>query len=234
MNIDQTQSDGVVVLTINRPPVNALDIETVELLRDLAIGMVATPPTGLVLSGAGQCFSAGVDTRAFGAYTPTDRARMILAISAMITAIYALPCPVVTAVGGHALGGGFVLMLAGDVRLAVDDDKAKLGLTEAKAGVPFPAAPLELIGAELSPELMRRLTLTSQTLTPAELNEHGVIDELSSAQDLLSTAEARVRQLADQPAFGLVKQQIRGETLARLHAIVASGKDPLIDALARR
>lgn len=233
MSIDQTQSDGIVVLTINRPPVNALDIDTIERLRDLAIDMVTAPPVGVVLCGAGQCFSAGVDTRAFGTYTPPDRARMILAISAMITAIYALPCPVVTAIGGHALGGGFVLMLAGDVRLAVDDDKAKLGLTEAKAGVPFPAAPLEIIGAELSPELLRRLTLTSQTLSPAVLHEHGVIDELCSAQDLLSTAQARVRQLADQPAFGLVKQQIRRETLTRLRAIVASGEDQLIDALAR-
>mgnify|MGYP003388061782 CR=1 FL=1 len=233
MNIGLAHSDGVALLTISRPPVNALDVETVELLRDLAIGMAAAPPKGVVLCGGGQCFSAGVDTRAFGSYTPPDRARMILAISAMITALYALPCPVVTAVGGHALGGGFVVMLAGDVRIAVDDDKAKLGLTEAKAGVPFPAAPLEIIKAELSPELLRRLTLTSQTLSPAALHRHGVIDELCSAEDLLSTAQARVHQLADQPAFGLVKQQIRRATLARLRAIVASGEDPLIDALAR-
>ncbi|OYW23183.1 MAG: hypothetical protein B7Z43_04275 [Sphingomonas sp. 12-62-6] len=233
MSIDQSQSDGVALLTINRPPVNALDIETVERLRDLAIGMAAAPPTGVVLHGAGQCFSAGVDTRAFGAYTPPDRARMILAISAMITALYALPCPVVTAVSGHALGGGFVLMLAGDVRIAIDDDKAKLGLTEAKAGIPFPAAPLEIIKAELAPELLRRLTLTSETLSPVALHHLGVIDELCSADDLLATAEARVRQLADQPAFGLGKQQIRRDTLARLRAIVASGEDPLIDALAR-
>ncbi|OYY63097.1 enoyl-CoA hydratase/isomerase family protein [Sphingomonas sp. 28-62-11] len=233
MSIDQTQSDGVVVLTINRPPVNALDIETVERLRDLAIGMAAAPPIGVLLSGAGQCFSAGVDTRAFGTYTPPDRARMILAISAMITALYALPCPVVAAVSGHALGGGFVLMLAGDVRIAIDDDKAKLGLTEAKAGVPFPAAPLEIIKAELAPELLRRLTLTSQTMPPAALHQLGVIDGLCSADDLLATAEARVRQLADQPAFGLVKQQIRRDTLARLRAIVASGQDSLIEALAR-
>jgi len=233
MSFSIENSDGIARLTLDRPPVNALDLETIERLRDTFAHLAAEPPsTGLLLTGSGRAFCAGVDTRAFAASDRERRARMILSITAMITELYALPCPVVSAVGGHALGGGFVLMLGGDVRLAASDPQIKLGLTEAQAGVAFPAGPLEVIAAELSPELLRRLTLTSATLAPAELHARGVIDELCAAAELVPAAQSRLHALAGQPGFAQVKAQIRRTTLARLRALVASGDDPMIAGMA--
>src|ERR1700691_3047461 len=98
MRVDLTIADGLARLTLDRPPVNALDLETVVELQRAFARLGADPPgQGLVIAGVGRCFSAGVDTRAFGAYGPQDRARMILAISGMVTELYGLPCPVVTA-----------------------------------------------------------------------------------------------------------------------------------------
>jgi enoyl-CoA hydratase len=125
-------------------------------------------------------------------------------------------------------------MLCGDARLAVNDEAIKLGLTEARAGVPFPAGPLVVLSAELSPERIRRLTLTSQTLSPAELFRQGVIDELCSPEDLMDSAARTVTDMASQPAFGLVKAQVRAAAISRLSHIVASGEDALIEALAGR
>ena len=235
MSFQVSKSDGVALVTLDRPPVNALDLPAIEQLGALFAELRADPPEkGIILTGAGRCFSAGVDTRAFGACSPEDRARMILGISAMVAELYRIPCPVVTAAPGHALGGGFVLMLCGDLRLAVDDDGIKLGLTEARAGVPFPAGPLEILFAELSPEPMRRLTLTSQTQSPAEMLRQGVFDELCSPPDLIDLAVRKVSDMASQPAFSLVKAQVRKGTIAKLMEIAASGEDPLIEALAAR
>jgi len=234
MSFDLVTTDGVATLTLRRPPVNALDLETVERLESVFAELAGNPPAaGLVLSGAGRCFSAGVDTRAFASYDRASRVRMILAISAMVTELYAMPCPVVGAVAGHALGGGFVLMLAADVRLAVDDEDIRLGLTEAQAGIPFPAGPLEIIKAELSPDVLRRLTLTSETLAPRDLHRLGVVDELVGAAEIVTRAEDRVRALAGQPGHKLVKEQVRRATLPRLRAIVASRQDILIEQLGR-
>ncbi|MCE3289341.1 MAG: hypothetical protein K0R83_1353 [Caulobacter sp.] len=220
------------VLTLDRPPVNALDLDAVLALEAALGDLAAAPPAGgLVLTGTGRAFSAGVDTRAFGAYGAADRAAMILGITRMVGRLYGLRCPVVAAVNGHALGGGFVLMLACDVRLAAAGE-ARLGLTEAQAGVPFPAGPLEVIRAELEPQLLRRLTLTSETLTPAELAAQGVIDGLVDG-DLVAAAIERAAALARQPAFGLVKAQLRAPVVARLRALVETGEDPLIGALSR-
>ena len=232
MSLRLERQGATAVLTLDRPPVNALDLKALLALETALDEVAAAPPEGgLVLTGAGKAFSAGVDTRAFDGYGAADRAAMILGITRMIAGLYSLNCPVVAAVNGHALGGGFVLMLACDVRLAAPGE-ARLGLTEAQAGVPFPAGPLEVIRAELGPDLLRRLTLTSETLTPAELAAQGVIDGLVEG-DLVAAAVERAAALARQPAFGLVKAQLRAPVVARLRALAETGEDPLIGALSR-
>src|SRR6195952_3562168 len=138
--ISVNDHDGIAVVSIERAPVNALDLPMIEALESAFARLAGAPPrAGAVLTGAGKTFSAGVDTRAFASYDSETRRRMVLAITRMTSAILSMPCPLVAAVNGHALGGGFVLMLCCDYRLAVDDAALRLGLTEARAGVPFPA-----------------------------------------------------------------------------------------------
>src|SRR5437868_6316389 len=161
MPISATSRGSGLLITIDRPPVNALDLETIEALRAAFATVVANPPAGgVVLTGAGErAFSAGVDTRTFAGYDADRRRAMVLEITSMTAALLAIACPVVAALNGHALGGGFVLMLACDLRLAVHSEAARFGLTEAQAGVPFPAGPAEIIRSELPPALLRRWTL---------------------------------------------------------------------------
>ena len=120
------------------------------------------------------------------------------------------------AVNGHALGGGFVLMLAGDLRLGADDESIRLGIPEARAGIPFPAGSSEFIRAELPAPLCRRLALSSAILSPSQLHREGVLDALHPRGDLLAQAVTQCVALAAQPAFAAVKQQVRGPLMARL------------------
>ena len=231
MPIITSITDDTLLITIDRPPVNALDLDSILALEQaFALAARDAPRNGVVLSGGGQTFSAGVDTRAFAGYARDQRHAMVHAITAMVARLLEIPVPVVAAINGHALGGGFVLMLGCDHRIATDADSAKFGMTEAQAGIPFPAGPLDIMRHELAPELLRRLTLTNAVLGGHELRDARVLDELSPPDELSSRAVAMAKRMAAQPAFRAVKQQIRGGLRERLAALAAQRQDPFIAA----
>src|SRR5262249_61428695 len=93
----------------------------------------------LVITGAGACFCAGLDLKRVPLYGPEEQRAMVTAINQMVTALYACPLPVVAAVNGHAIAGGLILTLACDYRIRTTAT-CQLGITEARAGIPFPAA----------------------------------------------------------------------------------------------
>jgi enoyl-CoA hydratase len=225
--IETSVLDGVRVLCLARPPVNAIDLGLVgEIEEALAAAEAAGGP--LVLTGSATCFSAGVDTRAVGGYGAAERRAMVLGIDRMLARLYAFPAPAVAAVSGHALGGGLVLALACDVRLATSAP-AKIGLTEVTAGIPFPAGALAVVRAELAPPATRVLCLTGQTVDAGEGVALGLFDRVVPPADLLTQAIETARALAAAPAYARVKAQLRAETSARLAHIVEAEDDPLLD-----
>jgi len=220
---------GVAVVRLARPPVNALDLSMIEELESTFARLAnAAPRIGVVLTGAGNTFSAGVDTKAFVSYSREERHRMVLSITRMAAALLALPCPLIAAVNGHALGGGFVLMLCCDYRLVAEDDGLRLGLTEARAGVPFPAGPIAIMKHEMPEGLLRQMTLSSRVVSPQNLLQHGVVDALASKEHILENAIAAARDLASQPAFEVVKKQVRGGLAADVQALAVAGADPFL------
>src|SRR5262249_49260447 len=186
--IEAEDGDGIRTLRLSRPPVNALNLELASAAqRALAEAAAETRCTGIVLTGLPRLFSAGIDTREVPAYDREKRAAMLRTINRTVLALYSLPKPVVAAVSGHALGGAFVLMLACDVRL-VARGPFKLGLSEAQVGIPFPAGPLTVVRAELTPAQVRILALGSQTVGPESEALAGIVDRVVEPAALLEEA----------------------------------------------
>jgi enoyl-CoA hydratase len=231
MPVATSTSDETLLIVIDRPPVNALDHRAIKALEKAFTAAASEAPrNGVVLTGSGGAFSAGVDRRAFAGYDHEQRRDTVLAITSMVAALLAIPVPVVAAINGHALGGGFVLTLGCDYRIAADNPQTKLGMTEAQAGIPFPAGPLEVMRHELAPELLRRLSLAGTVLDPRALLELNILDEVCAAGELLTRSIARTRSLGAQPGFRAVKGQIRGQLARRVAALAASGNDPFLAA----
>ncbi len=224
--ITPSTTNDTLVLALDRAPVNALDLPMVEAMERAFADIVRqAPKNGVVLTGAGKAFCAGVDTRVFAAYGADQRRALVLAITRMTANLLSIPCPVVAAVNGYALGGGFVLMLCADYRLATGDAGARFGLLEAQAGVPFPAGSIEIIADQLPPQLLRRWTLASTVLGGEDMLAKGIVDEIRPPADLVRHAATTAARLAAQPAFATVKQQVRGALAARVAALAASGTD---------
>jgi len=220
--------DGVRVLTLRRPPVNALDRCLVaDILEALRTARADQECAAVVLTGVPGVFSAGIDMREVPGYTRLQHADLLRSVNRMTCQLYGMPKPVVAAISGHALGGGLVLALACDLRLAARG-AFKLGLTEAEAGFPFPAGPLAVVHSELSPETARQLTLTTRTAAPDEPPIASIIDRVVEPAELIDEAMREARRLAAFPAYRQVKAQLRAPCIERLRHIVKDDDEPLL------
>jgi enoyl-CoA hydratase len=215
---------GVAVVTLDRPPVNALESVFVRDLTD-TLAAAAEQSPAIVLTGTGRAFSAGVDTKAAATLDRDGQRAGVEAINRLVSVLFGLPLPVVCAVNGHALGGGLIVPLACDVVIATTAD-CKLGLTEVVAGVPFPAAPLAVCRHRLPAHTYNNLCLTGRVIGPQESLALGVVDELAEPDRLVPRAREIAAELAGYPAYGQIKDQVRAVARAEMEQAVA--QDPLL------
>lgn len=228
MSVRASDHEGVRVLKLERPPVNAVDLPFADAIGD-AIETAASDDAcrALVLAGGPPSFCAGVDVKAVPAYDDTTRARMIRRINRTIRALYTMPKPTVAAVGGHAIGAGLVVALACDFRF-VSAGAHRLGLTEIGAGIPYPAGPMVVVRAELDPHVARDLVLSGRVFSPESPTAARLFDGVLPAETLLDEAIARARSAALLGAFAAVKRQLKSDAAARLQHIVDGDDDPLL------
>jgi enoyl-CoA hydratase len=231
MTDDPTRSiaierDGAVArVTVARPPVNALDAALCDELADAFDALAGDAAVGaVVLAGAGDAFSAGLDLRALPQLDAAGQNELLRALNRVFSTIYAAPLPVVAAVAGHAIAGGLVLALCADVRIAAP--RGRHGLTEVAVGVRYPVGALEVVAAELGPAAARRLVLGAGLHDAAALHALGAYDEL--ADDPLARATAVAAELAGFPriAYGASKRALRAAPIARIETALREG-DPL-------
>lgn len=215
------------ILVLARPPANAIDLGvTAELDAALAELEAAPPKGGVVLTGEGKVFSGGVDFKAVPGYSTADKQAMVSNINSMVTRLYGLPTATVAAVNGHAIGGGFVLALACDARLAVEG--AKLGLTEVTAGIPYPACPMEVVKAEIEPSLRRTLVLGGAPASAEDMTEAGLLDALVAPDELRARAVELAATRAAFASYAAVKKQLKADALAAMRRIISEKSDPML------
>jgi enoyl-CoA hydratase/carnithine racemase len=216
----------VMLVTIDRPPANAMNVALLgELVSQLEV-LAADPPRAIVLAGVDPFFSGGVDLKEVPGYGPDEQRFMVSGINRMVLAGYGMPCPVVAAVTGHAIAGGLVLALCADYRIASVD--GRYGLTEIKVGVPYPQAAIGVVRAELSPPSARKLALGSELTDGGSCLHLGVFDEVLPAASVLPRALSLASELAAFPpaVYARTKQDLRGASLALMSEAVAS--EPLL------
>ena len=227
------ERDGTVaILRLNRPPVNAINLEFAAELEGAFTDLTASKEAqAIVFTGTGSCFSAGLDLKLVPRYGLDQQRAMVGAINRTIAQLYACPLPVVGAVNGHAIAGGLVLALACDYRIGTTTS-CQLGLTEARAGIPFPAAAMAVVQAELAPAMARVMTLRAKNIGPEAALAGALLDELQLPERVLPTAIEVARDLASIPhdAYARIKRQLRLQAILRIDATLAAGADPALDS----
>ena len=185
-----TVEDKIATVTLQRPEKrNALDLEMIEAIVAAGEELATRKDVRVVvLTGAGDAFCAGLDIAAMpliaqaaladGGFTQrTHNNSNLFQAAAMVWA--ELPQPVIAAVHGYALGGGFQIMLGADVRIAAPD--TKLAIMEGKWGLIPDMGGMVLMRRLARTDIIRKLTYTAEVFSAQAACDMGFVTELSES-----------------------------------------------------
>ncbi|WP_392876338.1 crotonase/enoyl-CoA hydratase family protein [Streptomyces sp. LN499] len=198
---------GVLTITLNRPAQkNAVDHEVAVRLASALDLLDADPELSVgVLTGAGGVFSAGMDLKAFAkGELPLLPGRGLGGLTRAV-----VRKPLIAAVEGWALGGGFELVLACDLIVAAED--ARFGFPEVKRGLVAAEGGLVRLPRRLPYHVAARVLLTGEPLTAAEGKEYGLVNELAPPGAALDAARELAERVARNAPLALaaVKEVLR-------------------------
>jgi enoyl-CoA hydratase len=216
----QDQAHGVRLLTLARPPANALDHALLTALAD-ALDDAATDDAvrAVVIRADGAFFCAGFDLHA--------PRRTGDAITAMVERyrdshrkLLAFPKPTLAAVQGHAIAGGLVLALACDHRVAVAGEY-RVGLNETAIGAAFPPVALEIVRTRLTHAAASELLLGAELHPSSELVRLGVVGRLISPADFDAEVRRAAERLAGLPreVYAHAKAELLRDAMTRLDSV---------------
>ena len=194
--------DGIGVLRLDRPKLNALDAAMQVRIGSLAQEAGSrSDVAAVVLTGGDQVFAAGADILEMAAMGYAEMVGHAAVLQDAFRAVAAIPKPVVAAVNGYALGGGCELALCADVRIAADD--ATFGQPEIKLGVIPGAGGTQRLARLVGPARAKELIFTGRRVAATEALQIGLVDQVVPAAEVFATALAWARQFVGGPALAL-------------------------------
>src|SRR5512144_845549 len=135
-------TDETFELVMNAPGRNALSTGLMTTILQQLTEAAGRP---LLLTGAGNTFSAGLNLKEVAGLDEPGMARFLGLLDALVDALYEYPGPTVACVNGHAIAGGCILALCCDWRVAADRADIRIGLNEVALGLEFPPMILNLV-----------------------------------------------------------------------------------------
>jgi enoyl-CoA hydratase len=193
-----------------------------------ALSRAEKEAAAMVLAGRPDRFCAGFDLRVM--MSSPDAAKALLTRGAdMLTKLYGAKLPLVIACTGHALAGGALVLLTGDVRIGAEG-AYRIGLNEVSIGMPVPVLAMELARDRLAPSELTDATLLARIYDPAHAARVGYLDSTTDSATVLDRAKAEATRLAAlaRPAFEATKSRLRGKTIAHIQATLASDMQSLL------
>jgi methylglutaconyl-CoA hydratase len=217
--LELVYDSGIAKITLNRPEKrNALNF---QLLRELIGALEETEQSTaqvVILTGAGKAFCAGMDLDELKTLTGKSRNENVedsRRMARIFRRLYEFPKPTIAAVNGAAIAGGTGLATMCDFTLAVPE--AKFGYTEVRIGF-VPAIVSSILVWQVGHKIARELLLTGRIFDATEGHRLGLVNEVVTAEQLISKARELAAQLMENSpsSLQLTKKLINGFISAQL------------------
>jgi enoyl-CoA hydratase/carnithine racemase len=194
--------DGVATLRLDRPKMNAIDGALRAELRAAAVeARDRDDVRAVVLYGGERVFAAGADIKEMSTMSYAEMTSWGTQLQEALTVVARLPKPVVAAVTGYALGGGFELALTADFRVL--GERAKVGVPEITLGVIPGAGGTQRLTRLVGPAKAKDLVFTGRHVAAEEALALGIADRVVPDAGVYETAREMAAQFAQGPAVAL-------------------------------
>lgn len=198
-------ADGVLTITLDRPKANAIDVDTSGQLYAAFARLQHDPALRVaIVTGSGRFFSAGWDLNAANAGEAIDVVHSPGGFAGL-TEFFSLDKPVIAAVNGLAIGGGFELALAADLIVAADT--AEFALPEIRLGMLADSGGILRLPRRLPPAIARELLLTGRRMGAAEALRWGLVNQVVLPAELPAAAMALARRITESAPLAVAALQ---------------------------
>jgi Delta3-Delta2-enoyl-CoA isomerase len=230
--IEVSDAGPVRRLALARPPVNALDEALMRRLAAEVARAHADGCGGIILTGAGSRYTGGLDLEVLRSGDATALRGLLAAFFDLLETLATSTLPLVAAINGGSPAGGAVLALFCDVRLMVDGP-FRIGLNEVRVGLyPGPLI-LDVLERVVGRHRAGRLLSEGTMLTPTEALAHGLVDQVTDAEQLMAAAEAWLTSVLALPqtAYRQTRALVRAPLIDRVRVGGSAGRASLLDDL---
>jgi enoyl-CoA hydratase/carnithine racemase len=200
--VNLTVADGVGTIRLDRPKMNALNVQVQEEIRAAAAEAAADDTVrAVVVWGGERVFAAGADVKEMADMFYADMVKRSGLLQSSFSAVAAIPKPTVAAINGYALGGGCELALCADYRIAAED--AKLGQPEILLGIIPGAGGTQRLSRLVGPSKAKDLIFSGRFVDAAESLQIGLVDKVVPAAEVYDAAVAWASQFSRGAAMAL-------------------------------
>ncbi len=194
--------DGVGTIRIDRPKMNALNVQVQEEIRACAAEAATRDDVrAVIVYGGERVFAAGADVKEMADMSYTDMVARSGGLQSAFTAVAKIPKPVVAAVTGYALGGGCELALCADVRIA--GEGATLGQPEILLGIIPGAGGTQRLTRLVGPSRAKDIIFTGRFVKADEALSIGLVDRVVPDEEVYTAAQTWARQFSKAAAYAL-------------------------------
>ena len=208
------KDEGIATIKLNRPQV--LNAMNKQLWLDLQVALedVENDPEikVLIITGEGRAFSTGADLKDSKDRSMEDYRDYLVELQETSRKIIRFEKPILAAINGYALGSGYELALACDIRIAAEE--AKIGSPEAKVTSSVTGGALRLVQDLIGPGKAKELLFTSEYIDGKEAERIGLVNKAVPLDQLMEKTREMARKIAENSSFS-VKMIKKGLNMAR-------------------
>lgn len=195
-------ADGVGTIRLDRPKMNALNVQVQEEIRAVAAEVsLRDDVAAVVIYGGERVFAAGADIKEMADMSYTDMVKRSTGLTTAFTAVARIPKPVVAAVTGYALGGGCELSLCADLRIAADN--AVFGQPEVLLGIIPGAGGTQRLSRLVGPSRAKDIIFSGRFVRADEALAIGLADRVVPADQVYAEAVAWARQFVGAASYAV-------------------------------